>query len=87
MVSQSFGLTIDEYRQLLIRHILLGDCMRGSENKDCTGCRQIIEGFKRQAHAKVAGFAVHRHYIYSANTANPQTGGSLKFLYEGADGC
>ena len=41
-----FGLTVDESRQLLIRHVLVGDCMRGSENKDRTACRHFRQGFQ-----------------------------------------
>ncbi len=71
-----FGLTVDEYRQLLLRHILVGDCMRGSENKDRTGCRHFRQGFSTANDIAASAFST----LLSATAAQRSTDDLLLVL-------
>ena len=64
-----FGLTVDEYRQILIRHILVGDCMHGIEDKDRTACQHFRRGFSTANDMAASAFST----LLSATAAQRTT--------------
>jgi hypothetical protein len=64
-----YGLSEDEYRLLLIRHILVGDCLRGHQEHDRTACRYFKEGFSTAKDMAASAFAT----LLSATAAQRST--------------
>jgi len=40
-----FGLSLDEYKTIVLRHIFAGACVSGPDTKGCFACSHFAQGF------------------------------------------
>ena len=71
-----YGLTYDEYKHILLRHIFGGGCVQGPDNNDRTACRLFAHGFNSPQ--EMTRFAFD---VMSSAKSNQRSTDELLFLF------